>query len=437
MKSFRIILYLCVAVIATSCKPEIDTFTPSAGSADFTKYISIGNSLTAGYTDGDLYRTGQVNSYPNIMSQQMALVGGGEFKQPLMYDELGFGGRRILAVNMPKDCSGEVIPGGTPSLGPVLMGGTIDQLNYTVISNLGPYNNLGVPGAKSFHLLLPFYGNFNNYFKRFADDPTNTSILAQAAQMNATFFSLWIGNNDVLTYALTGGEADSVTSINTFTYAFSTVIETLTANGAKGVVATIPDITTTPYFTTFPYNALALTSEEQVAGLNQAYAPLGISFNIGQNALIIADATAPGGLRQIKPNELVLLSLPQDSIRCAGWGSLKPVPANFVLDEAEISLIQNAIMQYNEVITSTAQAKDLALVNANAFMKNALSGIAFDGIQFNTSFVTGGLFSLDGIHLSARGNAITANNFIEAINNKYNATIPLVNVGDYQGIRFP
>ena len=61
----------------------------------------------------------------------------------------------------------------------------------------------------------------------------------------------------------------------------------------------------------------------------------------------------------------------------------------------------------------------------------------FDGIKFNTSFVTGGLFSTDGIHVNPRGNAVIANYFIQAINNKYGSTIPQVSVTDYHGLIFP
>jgi hypothetical protein len=45
----------------TSCDPEIDSPKPSKGDADFTKYIAVGNSLTAGYMDAGVYREGQLN----------------------------------------------------------------------------------------------------------------------------------------------------------------------------------------------------------------------------------------------------------------------------------------------------------------------------------------------------------------------------------------
>src|SRR5690606_30571774 len=165
-----------------------------------------GNSLTAGYADNALYITGQQNSFPNILAQQFALVGGGAFTQPLMADNAGglllngtqiTGNRRVLAI-------------GADGPSPAVYGGT----STTEVTNklTGPFNNMGTPGAKSFHLLAPNYGNVagvatgmaNPYFARFASTPEAT-IIADAVAQDPTFFSLWIGNNDVLGFATSGG----------------------------------------------------------------------------------------------------------------------------------------------------------------------------------------------------------------------------------------
>lgn len=441
MKSNIYFLLLLVATLLSACKPEIDSFEPSAGDANFSTYVALGNSLTSGYKDGALFISGQEVSYPNIIAQQLKLVGGGDFKQPLMYDEKGFGGRLVLRLREVKDCNGDPVAGATPSLGPVpvaLLDPTLpDPRNFAHSAELSGSNNLGVPGAKSFHLLFPGYAGANPYFGRFANDPATSSILGDAMAKNPTFFSLWIGNNDVLTYALSGGESDSVTSVPYFTYRYSQIINSLLSIGAKGVVATIPDITNIPYFTTVPYNALVLTDPQQVAGLNQAYSPLGITFALGQNGFIIQDPAAVGGLRQIKSTELILLSIPQDSLKCAGWGSLKPIPMQFILDEEEILSIKNATEGYNTEILSIATEKELAYVDVNALFAEARAGMVFDGVKFNTSYITGGLISIDGIHLSPRGNALMANKFLEAINLKFQSNIPLVDITEYDGIAFP
>ncbi len=440
MKNYKILYLFLIAVVLTACKPEIESFTPSAGNADFTTYISLGNSLTAGYLDGDLYRSGQQVSYPNLIAGQLKTVGGGEFIQPLMYDDIGFGRRLVLNLNTVRDCFGQPVDGVAPSLGPfplaMLDPKTPDPKNFTNSQELHGSHNLGVPGAKSFHLLVPGYGSMNPYFARFATG-AQISVVEQAVSLNPTFFSLWAGNYDILTYALAGGEQDSLTSVQLFSYAYSTLLTALTANGAKGVVANIPDITNIAHFTTFPYNGLALTNEAQVAGLNAAYAPLGIVFQLGPNPFIVADPGAVGGLRQIKSTELILLSLPQDSIKCKGWGSQKPIPAHYFLDEGEIANIKEATQQLNAVIESLAASHNLAFVNVNAIFNNIRTGLVYDGARFNASYITGGINSLDGIHLTSRGNAIVANFFIEAINAKYESSIPLLNVIDYPGIIFP
>ena len=53
------------------CQPDLkDDPQSSAGQADFSRYTAVGNSLTAGFSDGGLYREGQLNSYPNILATQ-------------------------------------------------------------------------------------------------------------------------------------------------------------------------------------------------------------------------------------------------------------------------------------------------------------------------------------------------------------------------------
>jgi hypothetical protein len=44
---------------------------------------------------------------------------------------------------------------------------------------------------------------------------------------------------------------------------------------------------------------------------------------------------------------------------------------------------------------------------------------------------------LDGVHLTPRGNAMLANEFIKAINLKYGSTIPQLDVTKYGGVVFP
>jgi len=143
-------------------------------------------------------------------------------------------------------------------------------------------------------------------------------------------------------------------------------------------------------------------------------------------------------MRQINAGELVLLTIPMDSIKCAGWGTQKPVPDEYVLDEQEIAAITGAIDGYNQTIAGLADQFGLALVDVKSRMEHAAEdGLRFDGVGYSIEFVSGGLFSLDGVHLTGQGYAIVANDFIKAINETYNAEIPTVSVTRYSGIHFP
>lgn len=445
----RNILLLFVLALLFACQPELDDFTTTNGEADFSSYVAIGNSLTAGFADGDLYKSGQENSYPAILAYQFEAAGGGEFKQPLMFDEYGFGKRYLLDASKP---------------GPVNAGVTPSPQNFESIAAQGPYNNMGVPGAKSFHLLAPGYGILNPYYGRFATTSTS-SVIEDAAAQQATFFSLWIGANDVLTYATSGGAADSITDIGTFTYAINEILNAMTANDAKGVIANIPDITSIPFFSyvsnplVLGYNGLVLEAE-QAAGLNFAYSQIeaalaaqgieysyGFNFTEGRNAFVIADANlplpAPFNVRQMTNGELFLLTLPTDSLPM-GMGSLNPetfmpwgIPNQYVLTMPEKTAIETAIAGYNAVIAQMASTYNLAHVDFNTFFNEvAENGVVVDGITFTTAFILGNTFSLDGVHMTAQGYAVAANKFIDAINAQYNSQLKHVSPTQYPGIYY-
>lgn len=301
MKNIKYILLASVVTFFVSCNDEEDVdINPveaaaelpalTAGSADFSTYVSLGNSLTSGFTDGSLFIASQENSFPNILSQKFALVGGGAFTQPLTNDNFGglaLGGDRILA---PRLVFGGAGPVGLESLiGPVTV--TTD----IVLNNpSGPFNNMGVPSAKSFHLLFDGYGNLGNlslglanpYFIRMASSSTAT-MLGDAMAQSPTFFSLWVGNNDVLGYALSGGDGSNpITPVSGvpgvgFDGTFGALIATLTSGGAQGVVANIPGVTSVPHFTTVPYNPLDPTNTSfgpQIPTLNGIFGQINQVF---------------------------------------------------------------------------------------------------------------------------------------------------------------
>lgn len=449
MKRYKNILYiaaLCGSMVA--CKPTIEEPAVSKGSLNVSKYVAVGNSITAGYADNALYYNGQQASYAKLLSEQFSKIGAGEFKQPLIDPNsvgIGASGGARLALSMRTDCMGN----SSLSPYPVAPSGDLSIFATNIYASKGPFNNMGVPGAKSITTIYDGYGNpangfgnFNPFFTRMASNPASASILADAMSQSPTFFTLFIGSNDVLLYALAGGASDAITPSAGaagvgFDASMDAIVSTLTSGGAKGAIANVPDITSVPHFTTVPYNGLVLTSQTQVDALNTAYSPLGITFHLGQNPFIIADASAPGGKRQITSSEYVLLSVPQDSLKCKQWGSVKAIPNQYVLTATEINSIRTAISDYNAKIKALASTYGLAFVDVNKFLMMAETGITYNGINLTTTFVSGGAFSLDGVHLTPIGNALLANEFLKAINSTYGSTLPMVDATKYSGVKFP
>lgn len=445
----------------------------TAGTADFSNYVALGNSLTIGVTDNGVFIATQENSYPNILAGQFAMAGGGEFKQAMTEDNYGglsFAGNRIFGPRLVFNGSG---PAGLESvIGPITVGN--DLLN----SPAGPFNNLGVPGARSFHMLAPGYGNLANlplglanpYACRLTGSTPDATMIELAVAQSPTFISLWIGANDVLSYATSGGSNGALTPTATFDASMDGIAAALTATGAQGVMANIPYVTDIPFFTTVPHNPVPLDAAT-AAGLNAAYAPynggvaqiasLGaisaqeaamrtISFAEGPNAVVIedeslTDLSAYGlpSIRQATADDLVVLLAasvigtladPNNPTSVNGVGV--PLADNMVLTVTEIEEITEMTDHINGKISTMASQLGYAHFDANDMFQQIFSGdITYNSFNPNASLVFGGMISLDGVHPTSRGYALIANEFLKAIDetfgSNFEASGNLVDIGDY------
>ena len=426
------LVFAVLIVAVAACKKDGGTVVvqvPTSGSANFTRFISLGNSLTAGYADGGLYLSGQLNSYPAIMAQQMKLAGGGEFPQPL-FSTAQKNGSGYLKY-------GGLSAAGTPNLIPVTTELGIRGIaaipgfgNVTLYTKYtGPINNYGVPGIKLRDIKLSVYGNVNGYFERLlpGNAGTNsTTYLDFATTTPFTFFTNWLGNNDALGYATTGGVGDVLTPKADFTAFYTELITKLTASGAKGAVATIPDVSTIPFFNTLTVSAI-------LANVKKA--------NPAVQALYIQTAT---GARIATNDDLIVLNFPTSLIGVPNGNSLpyglhpgNPIESKYVLDKDEVLNVRDYVTSYNTTIKSLADSKGLAVFDANEYLKKFVGlGATVDGVTFTTAYVSGKLFSLDGVHLTAMGYAAVANEFIRVINEKYSSTLPKVNLDNYTFLKF-
>lgn len=519
MKKLRYFWLVALLLVFAACEqgkydreiePPIEVVP---GSADFSNMVAIGASFVAGYSDGAVFIKSQENSFPNIMAGQMALAGGGEFVQPLVSDNVG----GLLY-------GGNMIPGVGPRLyfngsGPAPIDGTPTTEVTNVIA--GPFNNMGVPGAKSFHLVAEGYGNLagvplgqaNPYFARMASSP-NATVLGDAVAQSPTFFIISeIAGNDVLGYAYSGGTGvdqtgntdpktygpNDITDPNVFAQVASTVVGALTSGGAKGVIANIPDVTSFPYFTTVPHDPLDPTNpgfgplipqlNALYGQLNAAYAFLGVperSVTFSETAaspVVIHDeslvdisaqltqvlqnfvdpltAALLGNqfkqARQATEEDLLVLAssnvigtvneqyyafltgngVPADTAgQLSVNGVTYPLEDKWVLIPDELAAIKKATDAYNATIEGLAAQAGLGLVDAKGLIEElTTNGLASDGFVLTGQYVTGGAFSMDGLHFSARGYAVVANEFLKEIDDTFGSNFEeagaLVDIGDY------
>jgi len=444
MKNLKIYAYVLFAGLLglSACKPSIvSPSTYSAGPLDLTRYISVGNSLTAGYADGGLYLEGQQNSYPSIIAKQLQQVGGGTFTQPLFdptqangtgYQSLtGFdaSGNPILTAVAANAVTGSAV---IPGLGTVPI-----FAKYS-----GSFDNYGVPGIKLNDIDNAAYGNGNPYFARMLPGTVgtlNTKYIDFVTTGSYTFFTDWLGNNDALGYATSGGAGDVLTDKTVFTTKYNASIATLIAKGAKGALASIPDVTTIPYFTTVTYAALLAGVQKSVPTVTALYISAAPS------------APAPGTTYAARPataSDLFVLTFPTSLLGSTtavagnpypyGLDPRDPIESKYVLDANEVATVKDYVNSYNGTIRSAAAANRLAYFDAFTFLSGVKSnGLLINGVSLNSGYISGGIFSLDGVHLTPRGYAIVANEFIKAINNNYNSNIPLADVSSYRGVKFP
>ncbi|MEM9858582.1 MAG: hypothetical protein AAF843_14570 [Bacteroidota bacterium] len=499
-----LVLGLVVAMMWSCTYDEPEIAEPSSGELDFTKLVSVGNSLTAGFMDGALYNQGQMNSFPSLLAMQMSQVGGGQFNQPDINSEVGFTG------TVPDGMGGTIVlgrlrlVGSTPS--PIIPG----EIPTPFTGDKTELNNFGVPGITLATALTPLTGDlsapanpaFNPLYARFASNPGTSTVIEDAAAALAdggTFFTFWLGNNDILGYA-TGGAANEaiLTEVADFGARFDLALNAMltAAPDAEGVVANIPDVTSIPYFTLVPHNPVPL-SAAQVAGLTAGFG----GFNAALDGIVAAlghdsddadqrkviYAEGDGNPLLIIDESLEDLSSKFDQLEVAGaisaqdraalqpfvqarpatsddliplptspeigrdlnpampgtalLGISVPLEDSRVVTKTELDFILDRTAAFNEIVANRVSSNSdrLALFDANALLNNLVTNnVTINGSGLSASIAPPfGAFSTDGVHPNSRGYAYLANEMIDVINAKFGSSIPGLNPNDYPGNSLP
>ena len=262
--------------------------------------------------------------------------------------------------------------------------------------------------------------------------------------------TFWLGNNDVLGYATSGGVSPSApTSSAAFGALYAQALGALRAAlpNAKIVVANIPNVTCVPYFTTVgPRVAASLP-----AGYYLRYQKHG-NTSLAFDSTRFTEATPPFITLPGQTYALLIghpsgkwyrdngVALPAgiDTTKPFGLHPQNPWPDALMLDADEQTVAAGAVSAFNGIIASQASVNGAAVVDINSFFTGIkANGLLVSGQEFTADYVSGGLFSLDGVHPSSRGQAVVANEFLRVINGKFGTSIPMVDVGTVPGIPSP
>lgn len=440
-KIIRNFLIFSLVLFLTSClKTEFDDYELTQGSADFSNYVAVGNSLTQGYLDGGVHNENgqQNNSYPAIIARQMKLVNPNlNFVLPTItgqgaaYMHLVYRNGEIKVI---KAYDSKITTNDPEAI-------KNDLAWETWGDTTKKYNNLGVSGIKlvnclsggrnttlNFNLLQNSL-NPNGRFLNFGDAAHPITYLDHIKRSNATFFTNWLGNNDVLAWSTAGGDDEPVknpngitvpglylsqlSDLDEFRNKYDSVLLAFKNMGAKGVCATLPDVTSIPFF-----NTITLESVGKDIWIKQ-----------GADTTIIRKATN---------KDLILLTAADQLADDIGLTQANPLPHKFVLDKDEVVIVSTRTNEINAAIKELTYSYGFALADMNQFMKTLTNtGLKFDGLEFTPKYIEGGLFSLDGVHPNGRGYAVIANEYIRVINNYYGSNLRTVAVANYRGITFP
>lgn len=367
---------------------------------DFSVYAALGDSLTAGVESGSIVATHQANSFPAQIARAAGIAG---FEQPLV-SEPGIPPELTLLSLSP---------------GPVIVPKASTPGSPTNLALPRPYNNLGVPGADSFDIIntVTDGGGSHDLVLRGLG-----TALQQALALRPTFITVWIGNNDVLGAAVSGRaiEGETLTPVNTFRNRYQGLVDALAPTSAFIVACNIPDVTSIPFVTTIPPVVVNPATRQPVL-VNGLPVPLiGPHGPLASNSFVTLNAAS--------------LLAEGIGIPTSVGGRGTPLPDSVILDADEVAVIQDHVAGYNQAILDTAGGAGIAILDINAVLQQLASGgHIVGGVRLTSDFLTGGIFSYDGVHPTDLGYAVVANEWIRVIN-EHGGRLPSVDLTPLLGL---
>lgn len=383
-------LAAAVVLLAGTAQAAVNT-----GSATMTKVVAIGDSWGMGVSNASILVGHQQNSFPALVAKQVGIT---DFQQPLV-SEPGIGPEYALFSLVPSPVIGpKASSSGSPT-------------NLTLPR---AYDNMAIAGANTCDVVNKRAGTS-------ASDATNLVLrgsgatqLEMALSLRPTFVLVHIGGNDVLGAVLSGVAIDGVTLTPPATVqaCYHQIMASIAAVGAKAAVATFPNrVAEAPYANAVkPYVTLSNGTKLYLSGQKGDGSTIQLTdrdyLGLAAGAYIQAGYGLPAGI-----------------------GNGQPLPNSVVIDRDEVAAIEARADAIHAIIRSEANAAGAAIVEEGAFFHSLYaSPMKIGGMSLGTGFLTGGVYGYDGFHPTDIGYGLIANLFIAAINDKFNADIPGVDM---------
>jgi lysophospholipase L1-like esterase len=444
--------------------------TGSTAPVQNLRIVGVGDSLTAGVQSGGLLGVNlpvlgtspiygtigpvqqtQENGFYSLLWQQANGVGLSTMSNPAL-SPLPLIGANAVGDLLAPTTSGFPAPVTTEcDTHQIVANAFSTALTLRLNPKLNPYD-LGIPGQTVHEALYmngpigtcnpvpPAYvplnslvnGESQNFWPILAGFGGGVTQVSVAASLHGDLDTVWLGSNDLLKIAFSGGAAP-VTSAASLQADTSAIIKQLKASGAKVAVANLVDVMGAAVFIPEPAYQTTLAAyltaaiEEANPGIPPSEA----------EALAAAAAAEYAGAEiaqtGVGPNGYFTINALFDTIAAAAATPPAAPPTlgvgDYVIDSLATE-IKSLNAAYNTSIATAASQNGAALVDIHsAFVAIETAG----GLPINppaccSLVYGGGFFSLDGIHPSNTGYAVIANVFIDAIDKSYGMSIPEVNV---------
>ena len=204
------------------CRSGETLDSPAVVDPSFTRYVAMGNSITAGFQSVGINDSTQQRAYPMLLA---AAMGTG-----FAYPSLNMPGCPAPFVNNVT----QVRVGGAASTDCALRGPTPMWLN-----------NLGVPGNAVGTLLSNFGGLPSDYAPLRLFLLGGYTEVQMMQKIQPTFTTIWIGNNDVLgaeTSLSDVGDTSLITPVAQFDAQYDSVASAVAATGSKAVLISVGNV---------------------------------------------------------------------------------------------------------------------------------------------------------------------------------------------------